>query len=107
MGLRPLACWDSVFKSRRGHGRPSHVSVACCQVEVSASGLSLVLSSTECGVPECEHDAQTMTRPWANKGCCAVEKTIHLIPRSSVSSEKLAVPQLVKNSAHFLLLEHP
>jgi hypothetical protein len=38
VGLRPLACWDCGFESRRGHGCLSLVSVACCQVEVSASG---------------------------------------------------------------------
>jgi hypothetical protein len=37
MGLRPLACWDCEFESRRGHECSSLVSVVCCQV-VSASG---------------------------------------------------------------------
>jgi hypothetical protein len=32
-GLRPLACWDCGFASRRGHGWMSVVSV-CWQVEV-------------------------------------------------------------------------
>jgi hypothetical protein len=32
------------------------VSVVCCQVEVSATDLSLVQkSTTECGVPECDN----------------------------------------------------
>jgi hypothetical protein len=35
----------------RGHGCLSVVSVVCCQVEVSATGLSLVeRNPTECGV---------------------------------------------------------
>ena len=34
-GLRPLACWDCGFESRRGHGCLSVLSVACCQVERS------------------------------------------------------------------------
>ena len=38
VGLRPLACWDYGFKSRRGYGCLSLVSVVCCQVEVSATG---------------------------------------------------------------------
>jgi len=38
MGLLPLACWDSVFESRRQHGYLSLMSVVCCQVEVFASG---------------------------------------------------------------------
>ena len=39
VGLRPLACWDCGFESRRGHGCLSLVCVVCCQVEVSVSGL--------------------------------------------------------------------
>jgi hypothetical protein len=35
--LWPLACWDSGFESRRGHGCLSLVSVVCCQAEFSAS----------------------------------------------------------------------
>ena len=43
--------WDL---SRPGHRRLSVVSVVCCQVEVSASDLSLVQrSSTECGASLC------------------------------------------------------
>jgi hypothetical protein len=49
-GLRPLTCWDCWFESRRGHGYLCHVSVVCCQVDVSATGRSLVQrNSTECG----------------------------------------------------------
>jgi hypothetical protein len=49
MGLRPLAYWDCGFESRLGHGCLSVVSVVCCQVEVSATGWSLVQRSpTEC-----------------------------------------------------------
>jgi hypothetical protein len=50
-GLRPLVYYDCGFESRRGHGCLSLVSVVCCQVEVSATGWSLVQRSpTECGV---------------------------------------------------------
>ena len=46
----PLACWDCVFESHRGHWWPSLVIVACCQVEVSATNFSLVQRSpTDCG----------------------------------------------------------
>jgi hypothetical protein len=45
-------------KSCRGHGCLSFVSVVCCQVEVSASGWSLVQRSpNECGVSECDREA--------------------------------------------------
>ena len=42
---------------------PSLVSVVCCQVEVSATGRSLVQRSpTECGVSECDLDTSTTRR---------------------------------------------
>jgi len=45
VSLRPLACWDCGIESHHRHG-----CVVCCQVEVSASGLSLVQRSpTDCG----------------------------------------------------------
>jgi hypothetical protein len=46
--FRPItitACWDSGFESRRGHGCPSLVNVVCFQVEISATGRSLVQRS--------------------------------------------------------------
>ena len=46
-----IACWDCGFESLRGHRRLSFVSVVWCQVEVSATGRSLVQRSpTDCGV---------------------------------------------------------
>ena len=45
VGQRQLACWDCGFESLRGHGCLSVVSVVCCQVEVSATGWSLVQRS--------------------------------------------------------------
>ena len=42
IGLWLLACSDYWFESRREHGCLSLVSVVCCQVEVSAMGLSQV-----------------------------------------------------------------
>jgi hypothetical protein len=59
VGLRPLAYWDCGFESRRGHGCLFLVSVVCCQVEVSATGWSLVQRSpTECGVSKkCDREA--------------------------------------------------
>jgi hypothetical protein len=43
--LQPFACWNSGFESRRGHGCISLVSVVCCQVDVSATGRSLLQRS--------------------------------------------------------------
>jgi hypothetical protein len=43
-----------------GHGCLSVVSVVCCQVEVSATGWSLVQRSpTDCDVSECDHETST------------------------------------------------
>ena len=50
------------------------MSVVCCQVEVSATGLSLVQRSpTECYVSECDRETSIMRRPWPTGGCCAIE----------------------------------
>ena len=54
-------CWDCGFESHWGHGSLSVVSVVCCQVEVTATGQSLVRRSpTECGVSECNLETSTM-----------------------------------------------
>ena len=59
VGLRPLVCWDCGFESRRGHVCLYVVSVVFCQVEVSATGRSLVQwSPTERGVSECDSDSR-------------------------------------------------
>jgi hypothetical protein len=77
VGLRPLACWGYGFESRRGHGCLSLVSVVCCQVEVSASGWSLVQRCpTDCGVSECDREASTVRRPWPTRGCCDIGEKI-------------------------------
>ena len=77
VGLRPLSCCDCGFESHRGHGC---VSVVCCQVEISASGWSLVQRSpTECGVSECNHESSTMRRPSATKGCWVMVKKKALV----------------------------
>jgi hypothetical protein len=68
-GLRresAAACflWDCGFESRRQHACLALVSVVCCQVEVSATGWSLVQRiPTECGVFECDREA------WQSRGC--------------------------------------
>ena len=57
VGLRQLACWDCGFESHRGNRCLCVVSVVGCQVEVSASGQSLVQRGpTECGLSECDLD---------------------------------------------------
>ena len=47
--------------------------VVLCQVEVSASGWSLIQRSpTECGVSECDREASIMRRPCPTRGWCAM-----------------------------------
>jgi hypothetical protein len=69
LGLRvriPPTAWMSV------------VSVVCCQVEVSATGWSLVQRSpTECGVCECGREASILRRPRPPRGCRAIGKNIY------------------------------
>jgi hypothetical protein len=59
-------------------GGMDHLSVVigvCCEVGVSASGLSLLhRSPTDCGVSECERKALIIRRPWPSRGCCAREE---------------------------------
>ena len=62
--LRLLSCWDCGFESRRGYGRLLLVIVVFCQVEVSATGWSLIrMSPKDCGVPECDFQTSTMRMP--------------------------------------------
>ena len=57
--------------------------VSVCQVEVSASGSSLVQRSpTECGGCECDREYSTKTRPWPTRDCRAMVKKKVLWDRS-------------------------
>jgi len=77
VGLQPLTCWDCGFEFRRGHGFLSVVIVACCDVEVSASGRSLVWRSpTECGLSVC--DIETFINEEAHEGCRIVTRNTGL-----------------------------
>jgi hypothetical protein len=71
-------------KSRLGHGCLSVVSVVCCQVEVSATGWSLVQRSlTECGVSKkyVIVKPRKMRRPRPPRGCRSIgEKKPGSIP---------------------------
>ena len=45
--------------------------VVCHQVEVSATGRSLVQRNpTDCGVSDCDREASIKRRPWPTGGCC-------------------------------------
>ena len=49
VGVRPLTYWECVFESRWGHASLPLVSVVCCQVVVSATGRSLLQTSSTAG----------------------------------------------------------
>jgi hypothetical protein len=54
------------------HGCLSVVSVVCCQIEVSATGRSLIQRSpTDCGVMFCDRETSKMRRPRPALGCWA------------------------------------
>ena len=56
-----------------------------CQVEVSASGRSLVQRSrTECGVSECDHEVSIM-RPWSRKKSSFIYLTCMRSPRHQLT----------------------
>jgi hypothetical protein len=68
-------------KSHRGHGCLFVVSVVCCQVEVSATGWSLVQRSpTDCGVSKkCDREAsKKMRRLRPPRGCRTIGKNIYI-----------------------------
>jgi hypothetical protein len=65
------------------------VSVVCCQVEISASCLLLVLMSPiECGVSECDREASIMRRPWPTGGLLRRKNISHVTRK--LRSEKLS-----------------
>ena len=79
MGCRPFVCWDCWFEVRRKHWYLSLVSVVCCQVEVLASGWSLVQRSpTDCGVSEFDREASTMRSPWPTRVCPSIKKMLFI-----------------------------
>ena len=93
MGLRPLVCWDCGFEFRQGHAVVSLVTVVCCQVELSASSLSLVQRSySECRVSECDREASMMRSlwplgalaPWAKKSLETYRRGARLLRTRSI-----------------------
>ena len=72
------ACWDCGFEPHRRHGSLSFVSVLCRQVEVSATGWSLVRKNpTGCGVSECNREASTKRTLWPTRVIEPRERTKH------------------------------
>jgi hypothetical protein len=64
----PVGAWMSV------------VNVLCCQVQVCASGWSLVQRCPiDCRVSEFDREASIMMRSWPIRGCRAIKKSRHFI----------------------------
>lgn len=62
------ALWDCGFESFRGHEYLSLMRVKCSQIDVYASGRSLVrVSRTECGVFEGDLETSTIRRSWSTR----------------------------------------
>ena len=62
-GSNPTVAWMPVF------------SIVCCQVDVSATGASLVQRSpTECGVSNCDSETSIMRKSWPTRDRCATEE---------------------------------
>ena len=100
MGMRPLACWNCGFESRREHRCLSLVSFVCCQVEAYASGRSLIQRNpTECDVSECDREASIMRRPWPTKGCCPMWGKI--IQVSLTLKKSVSVSMIRKTKIYF------
>jgi hypothetical protein len=83
-----MTCRYCGIEQRQGHGWLSLVGVVCCHAEVSLSGRSLIRRSpTECGVPECDHDASGMRRPWFSRVSRPTEKESHLKQKTQVVTQ--------------------
>jgi len=73
--LRPPACWDGGFESRRWHECLPLVGVVCRKVDVCAPGWSLFhRGSTECDLCECDHKVSILRRLWHAKCYWAMGK---------------------------------
>jgi hypothetical protein len=69
VGLQRLVCWDCEFEYRRGHECLFLVSGACCQVQVSATVLSLFQMS-----PMGRDRENLIMRPWPTSKYCTMRE---------------------------------
>jgi hypothetical protein len=102
--LNPRACWDGGDKNHGGPGCISRVSVVCCHIEVSATGLSLAQRGpTVCDVSEYESETSISRRPWPTGGCCAIKKleTKTCLPVHAV----VLSPEFIQNYKTSVLIE--
>ena len=73
--MPPITCWDCGFEYHWGHECLSVVIVVCCQVEISATGRSLVQRGpNKCGMSESDCEASTVRRDCPTGDCCPMEK---------------------------------
>jgi len=68
LGVLPLAFWDCGFEARLGHGCVSLASVACCQVDVTATSRSLLQRRlADPGVSVCDLESATIRCCYASR----------------------------------------
>jgi hypothetical protein len=103
--LRPLIFWDCGFDSCQGRGYMSLVSVVCCQVEVCATGWSLVQRSpADWRVSGCDREASTTRRPWPTRGCRAMGKTFRDLCRHMMDWNLKVDHSSVPHNRYMLIL---
>jgi hypothetical protein len=84
------------------------VSVVCCQIEISASGRSLVRRSpTECGVSECDRKASTVRLPWPTRGCCVMGGKTGCSMKENFSMRSISVLHFPVKMPYFSLYAKP
>jgi hypothetical protein len=80
-----------VFQIRIPLGGMDVSFIVCCQVEVTATGRSLIQrSNAERGVPECDVETSIMRRPWINR---AVEPCKKIYDVESVQLSMVLNPE--------------
>jgi hypothetical protein len=74
--------------------------VLCYQLQVSASGWSLIQRSpTECGVSECDREASMVRKSWPTSGSRAIKKNVSALTAIATTSTKWQIlPQSLQFS---------
>ena len=74
VSLRPLACWDCGFESRRGNGC---LSVVCHKMSAGRLCVGPITRPEESHrfyLTESDREASRMGKSWSTRGCCDIEK---------------------------------
>jgi hypothetical protein len=100
MGLRQPSWQDWSLESRRSYWCLCHVSIVCCQAEVSALVWSLFQKiPNECGVSVFNCESSIKRTPWFLRGCCAMKKLTDKTSTLRVLGKLTAACQYLKCKA--------